>query len=188
MVIFVLMSFSATYLHQSTSLLQNFPMLGHVQTLHNNESSNMPSYESGTSMYTPNTPSQNASSIFFPDSGPSYLPSNKLSSSPLSNLALQSLSDIDNEILGIDFLCNILFCQFSTGVCISIFSDDIDILRHSLSLHGVPSFNLTLNDCRYALIYHIFEGFCYDFKLDISSASNHLDVAVSLKDSHPGKS
>ena len=169
------MSFSATYLRQSTSLLQNFPMLNHVQTLHNIESSNTPSYDSETSMYMSSTPSQNASSIFSSDSGPSYLPSDELSSSPPSRPALQSSSDIDNEILGIDFLHDILFHQFSTGVRISVFSDDIDILRHSLSLHGIPSFNLTLNDCRYALIYHIFEGFCYDFKLDISSASHRPD-------------
>ena len=169
------MSFSATYLHQSTSLLRNFPMLNHVQTLHNIESSNMPSYESETSMYMSSTPSQNTSSIFSSDSGLSYLPSDELSSSPPSGLALQSSSDIDNEILGIDFLRDILFHQFSTGVHISVFSDDIDILRHSPSLHGIPSFNLTLNDCRYALIYHIFEGFCYNFKLDISGASHHPD-------------
>ena len=169
------MSFSATYPRQSTSLLRNFPMLNHVQTLHNIESSNMPSYESETSMYMSSALSQNTSSIFSSDSGPSYLPSDELSSSPPSGLALQSSSDIDNEILGIDFLRDILFHQFSTGVHISVFSDDIDILRHSPSLHGIPSFNLTLNDCRYALIYHIFEGFCYNFKLDISGASHHPD-------------
>ena len=121
-------------------------------------------------------PSQNASSIFSSDSGLSYLPSDELSSSPLSRPALRSSSDIDNEILGIDFLHDILFHQFSTGgVRISVFSDDIDILRHLLSLHGISSFNLTLNDCWYALIYHIFEGFCYNFKLDISSASHCPD-------------
>ena len=121
-------------------------------------------------------PSQNASSIFSSDSGLSYLPSDELSSSPLSRPALRSSSDIDNEILGIDFLHDILFHQFSTGgVRISVFSDDIDILRHLLSLHGISSFNLTLNDCWYALIYHIFEGFCYDFELDISSASHCPD-------------
>ena len=72
LVIFVLMSFSATYPHQSTSLLWNFPMLNHVQTLHNIESSNTPSYKSETSMYMSSAPSQNASSIFSSDSGLSY--------------------------------------------------------------------------------------------------------------------
>ena len=99
LVIFVLMSFSATYPRQSTSLLQNFPMLNHVQTLHNIESSNTPSYESETSMYMSSMPSQNASSIFSSDSGPSYLPSDELSSSPPSRPVLQWSSDIDNEIL-----------------------------------------------------------------------------------------
>ena len=115
LVTFVLMSFSATYLHQSTSLLRNFPMLNHVQTLHNIESSNMPSYESETSMYMSSAPSQNTSSIFSSDSGPSYLPSDELSSSPPSRPVLQSSSDIDNKILGINFLHDILFHQFSTG-------------------------------------------------------------------------
>ena len=99
----------------STSLLRNFPMLNHVQTLHNIESSNTPSYESETSMYMSSAPSQNASSIFSSDSGLSYLPSDELSSSPPCRPVLQSSSDIDNEILGIDFLHDILFHQFSTG-------------------------------------------------------------------------
>ena len=75
-----------------------------------------------------------------------------------------------HQILITKFLVSTFF-----AIDISVFSDDIDILRHSLSLHGIPSFNLTLNDCRYALIYHIFEGFCYNFELDISGASHHPD-------------
>ena len=90
-------------------------MLNHVQTLHNIESSNTPSYESETSMYMSSAPSQNASSIFSSDLGPSYLPSDELSSSPPSRPALRLSSDIDNEILGINFLRDILFHQFSTG-------------------------------------------------------------------------
>ena len=84
-----------------------------------------------------------------------------------------------HQILITKFLVSTFFAIFYftsfLQVHISVFSDDIDILRHSLSLHGIPSFNLTLNDCRYALIYHIFEGFCYNFKLDISGASHHPD-------------
>ena len=90
-------------------------MLNHVQTLHNIESSNTPSYESETSMYMSSALSQNASSIFSSDSGPSYLPSDELSSSPASRPALRLSSDIDNEILGINFLHDILFHKFSTG-------------------------------------------------------------------------
>ena len=176
LVIFVMMSFSATYLRQSTSLLRNFPMLNHVQTLHNIESSNTPSYESGTSMYMSSAPSQNASSIFPSDSGLSYLLSDELSCSPPSRPVLWSPSDIDNEILVIGYLHDILFHQFSTGSTHQ-FSQMTLISWGIHYQHGIPSFNLTLNYCRYALIYHIFEGFWYI----------EQDVAVLLEDSHTGK-
>ena len=115
------------------------------------------------------TPSWNASSIFSSDSG--HITSDELSSTASSCDHHQILI---TKFLVSTFFMIFYFTSFLQGPHISLLSD-IDIWRHSLSLHGIPSFNLTLNDCRYALIYHIFEGFRYNFELDISCASHRPD-------------
>lgn len=40
----------------------------------------------------------------------------------------------NGEVFGVNFLRDMLYRQFSTGVHISLFLDDIDVLRRSLSL------------------------------------------------------
>ncbi|KAK6966271.1 hypothetical protein R3P38DRAFT_2591288, partial [Favolaschia claudopus] len=70
---------------------------------------------------------------------------------PMNNTPLLSPSNIIRDV----FLGN-----HSTRSRTSVFHSDLAVIQHSLILHGIPHQDMTLIQCRRALIHHIITGAC----------------------------
>lgn len=94
-------------------------------------------------MSTSSLPSQNASTMNPTHSASNHALPESLDTPSSTGQLSQPSSDTHNEqVLGVNFLRDMLYRQFSTGAHISLFSDDIDVLRRALSLHGISSFTI----------------------------------------------
>jgi hypothetical protein len=58
-------------------------------------------------------------------------------------------------------------------MCISVFHTDLAVIRHALALHDTAHQNMSLIQCRRALIHHIITGTCFD------NLSNECDASRS---------
>jgi hypothetical protein len=81
----------------------------------------------------------------------------------------------DLDLHGLDLLRHIFLRNFRTGVHSSVFCDDIKVLRHTLSLHNNPSINMTVRECRLALIFHLLTGACAKHDTDLEAMSTRPD-------------
>ena len=78
-----------------------------------------------------------------------------------SSVPCQVLADVHS---GLELLENALLGCHSSGLVASPFSDsvknDSSKLEHLLSLHGIASHGLSVDDCRIVLFRHLFSGLC----------------------------
>jgi hypothetical protein len=72
--------------------------------------------------------------------------SGSLPTQPSVHDALQSPP---KQLHGLDFLWEILLCNFSTGVHSSVFGTNLSVLRHALVLHRFLSFDMTVKAMSY---------------------------------------
>src|ERR1700735_3574776 len=90
--------------------------------------------------------------------------SGSLPTQPSVHNALQSPA---KQLHGLDFLQEILLCNFFTGVHSSVFGTNLSVFRHTLVLHGLPSFDMTISQCNIPLLHHLFTGACFGYNFDI---------------------
>ena len=45
---------------------------------------------------------------------------------------------------------------------ISVFYADLTVIQYALALHGIPHQNMSIVQCRHALIHHILTGACFE--------------------------
>lgn len=66
-------------------------------------------------------------------------------------------------------LRDIFLGHHSTRSRTSIFHADLPAIKHALDLHAIPHNDMTLIECRRALLHHIISGSCADYAIDASS-------------------
>ncbi|KAK7029247.1 hypothetical protein R3P38DRAFT_2524753, partial [Favolaschia claudopus] len=69
---------------------------------------------------------------------------------PMNNIPVHPSEIIHDIFLG----------HHSTRARTSVFHADLTVIQHSLTLHGIPHQDMTLIQCRRALIHHIITGTC----------------------------
>ncbi|KAJ6543192.1 hypothetical protein DFH09DRAFT_1088894 [Mycena vulgaris] len=93
------------------------------------------------------------------------------SSTPMNNMFKSSLDIIRDIFLG----------HHITRSRTSVFHSDLPAIQHALQLHRIPHSDMTLIECRRALIHHIITGACYDNPLntgDVPPSSAHLELGT----------
>ncbi|KAJ6605893.1 hypothetical protein B0H10DRAFT_2075484 [Mycena sp. CBHHK59/15] len=63
-------------------------------------------------------------------------------------------------------LRDIFLGHHATRSRISIFHSDLPTIKTALELHSIPSHNMSLIECRRALLHHILSGACADYEND----------------------
>ena len=103
--------------------------------------------------------------------------SGSLPTQPSVHDALQSPA---KQLHVLDFLQEILLCNFSTSVHSSVFGTDLTVLRHALALHGLPSFDMTVRQCCITLLHHLFTGACSGYNFDIRILNEDLTALLAV--------
>jgi hypothetical protein len=81
----------------------------------------------------------------------------------MNNMHIKSSNIIHDIFLG----------HHSTRARTSVFHTDLVVIQHALALHGILHQNMSLIQCRHALIHHIITGACFD------NPSNGGDASTS---------
>ena len=50
-------------------------------------------------------------------------------------------------VKSMDIMRDVLMWNYQTGVCISVFTEDIQTLWHAMDMHGLPSLGLDIYEC-----------------------------------------
>ena len=80
-----------------------------------------------------------------------------------------------SAVKSIDLLQDTFTQNFRTGVRISSFCDDLQVLQHGMKIHGLPSFNMNISECRKTLICHILKGYCSSYDTNVATLPRHPD-------------
>ncbi|KAJ6613003.1 hypothetical protein B0H10DRAFT_2050067 [Mycena sp. CBHHK59/15] len=93
--------------------------------------------------------------------GPERIPGNGAEASS-SRDTLPSLP----QKTSLSILRDIFLGHHATCSRISIFHSDLPTIKTALELHSIPSHNMSLIECRRALLHHILSGACADYEND----------------------
>lgn len=70
--------------------------------------------------------------------------------------------------MSLNILRDIFLGHHSTRSRISVFHADLPTIKIALELHAIPHNDMTLIECRHALLHHIISGACADYEIDAS--------------------
>ncbi|KAK6988531.1 hypothetical protein R3P38DRAFT_3443898, partial [Favolaschia claudopus] len=105
--------------------------------------------------------------------------SNESSNAPHKPTASTSTVPMNNmPIPPSDIIHDIFLGHHSTRARTSVFHADLPSIQHALSLHGIPHQDMTLMQCRRALIHHIITGTCFDNPANHESSSPRPELAT----------
>ncbi|KAJ7234431.1 hypothetical protein C8J57DRAFT_1531590 [Mycena rebaudengoi] len=69
--------------------------------------------------------------------------------------------------ISLNILRDIFTARHSTHSRISVFYSDLPTIHRALELHAIPHYEMTLIQCRHALIHHLATGACVDHQSDV---------------------
>lgn len=79
------------------------------------------------------------------------------------NSAVQSTVK-SNTASSMSIIHDVLLNDLASPLRVSVFTNNVEKLRHSLRMHGISSDSYSLNDCRTLLVRHLFTGSCVTLK------------------------
>lgn len=79
------------------------------------------------------------------------------------------------SVKSMDIMRDVLMRNYQTGVRISVFTEDIQTLRHAMDMHGLPSLGLDLYECRKTLLSHLLMGHCISRDDEVHSLPRRPD-------------
>lgn len=81
-------------------------------------------------------------------------------------------------VSSVSILEDILLNDVRSAIRTSVFTSDIAVLRHSLRLHAIDGSDMTIRECRYTLLNHIFRGACVDHQPHIHCGTVRRDITA----------
>ena len=76
---------------------------------------------------------------------------------------VQPNKNIPEPMSGMQILTDMLLNETGTGVCTSIFSDQLSSLHYLLNLHGFLNFPECVQECKIMLAHHLLNGDCMQY-------------------------
>jgi hypothetical protein len=86
----------------------------------------------------------------------------------------------NTHIKSSNIILDIFLGYYSTRARISVFHTDLAVIQHALAFHDITHQNMSLIQCRRALIHHIITGTCFDNLSNEGDASrsHHPELAT----------